>query len=426
MTSADHLSDEERRSIEHDRDLAWELSEFQPDHPQIPVLARSVLAREPSFTGQIILLAKYHEARGEVDTARELLQDLLGRRDRQYVNALRELCELEQSARNWAESARLAELVLREDPEPGWRDYLLLAYAQVFTVAPEVGWDGVDAAVAHSARHDPDDYDFALGQRATVFLATGAPPERFLPAAEAALAADPTQILLSLTLGYAYIYDYRWAEAETLFRGVLREDPTEELAVTALTLVQAFQAPVEQGLATMDQLRAIGIGEMAWGTLRSEMFDTTLRDALSALNDLLPVEVTATLRPPLDADVVAESGGEPTLLSWHDGQVPNDIAFESPHGRFRIMSNAEILEMNADIEANPDTWAWFQDREEEYFDQIFTDDRGGYVLEGFARRLILRTPHRPDEVIAPSLAEWFWDRVVDFGGADPRPGARIR
>lgn len=37
-------------------------------------------------------------------------------------------------------------------------------------------------------------------------------------------------------------------------------------------------------------------------------------------------------------------------------------------------------------------------------------------------RLFRRTPGEPDREIAESLADWLWDRVVAFGGDDPRPG----
>ena len=78
----------EQEAIERDRDLAWELYDYQPEHPKIPELTQSVIAREPTFTGMIILLALHREACGEIDEARSLLQELMGRRDRQYVNAV--------------------------------------------------------------------------------------------------------------------------------------------------------------------------------------------------------------------------------------------------------------------------------------------------------------------------------------------------
>jgi tetratricopeptide (TPR) repeat protein len=114
--------DLDREAISRDRDLAWELFEAQPQHPRIPELVLSVLATAPELTGMSILLAMHREACGEVDEARRLLQDLMGRRDRQYLNALRRLRDLEDSAGDYDEALRLAELVLREDPEADWRD----------------------------------------------------------------------------------------------------------------------------------------------------------------------------------------------------------------------------------------------------------------------------------------------------------------
>jgi hypothetical protein len=77
--------------------------------------------------------------------------------------------------------------------------------------------------------------------------------------------------------------------------------------------------------------------------------------------------------------------------------------------------------MDEAIEADPEAWTQW-DADGEYYTQLFTDDAGGYFIEGTAGRLYRRRPGQDDVEIAPSLTDWLWDRVVAFGGGDPRPG----
>ncbi|RGE20746.1 tetratricopeptide repeat protein [Leucobacter sp. wl10] len=412
--------DIERAAIERDRDLAWELYDVRPEHPRIPELAQSVLAREPTFTGMIILTALHREACGEVEEARRLLQDLMGRRDRQYLNVLKKLRDLEFSDENYAEALRLAEMVLREHPEADWMDRMDYGSALIFTGDPGGGWRVIDEAVESTARVDPEQYAMALGQRATRLLASGAPPERFLPAAEEALAADPSDPILATTLAYAYLYHYRAEEAEGLFRRVLREDPTDEVAQGGMIVARAFLDPIERGVRTMDDHRRAGTGEMAWRTLRDQMFGTGLVEALVALDAVMPEALAASLRPPLDRETARDSGGEWRVLAWHDGQEPGTGALWGAGDSFRLMTAAEIGEMDEAIER--DRGAWSQWDEEEYYTQIFTDDAGAYLIEGRGGRLIRRARGEADREVAPSLADRLWDRVVALGGEDPRPG----
>ena len=51
-----------------------------------------------------------------------------------------------------------------------------------------------------------------------------------------------------------------------------------------------------------------------------------------------------------------------------------------------------------------------------------TDEAGGYFIEGFGGRLYHRVSGAADVEIAPSLADWVWDRVVAFGADERRPG----
>ncbi|WP_162903727.1 lipopolysaccharide assembly protein LapB [Leucobacter sp. wl10] len=411
----------ERAAIERDRDLAWELFDAQPTHRRIPELARSVLAREPSFTGMIILIALHHRARGELDEARRLLQDLLGRQDRQFLSALRLLRDLEYSDKRFAESQRLAEAVLREDPEADWMDRMVHASALVFTGGREAGWERMDAAVELSARTDPEHHASALAQRAARFLQMGAPPDRFLPAAEEAIAANPVEPVLSIALAYAYLFHYRAEEAEALFRRVLREDPTDEVAQGGMMMARGFLDPIERGDATMEVFRRAGMGEMAWRTMYEQVFDTGLEDALSALDRVLPRALVRVLRGGLRKSAVPQTLGEATLLAWHDGQDPGTGVAWGLDEPFRLMSSREIDEMEHAIERDPAAWPQWS-AEDESFTLIATDDAGAYFFEGFAGRLYRRCAGQEDREVAPSLADWVWDRVVALGGEERRPG----
>lgn len=411
----------EREAIEHDRDLAWELYEFQPQHPRIPQLAMSVLAREPRFTGMIILLSMHRQACGEVDEARRLLRELLGRRDRQYLGALRRLRDLEGSEGDFDEAMRLGELVLREDPEADWFDRLDYGSSVAVAADAERGWALIDDAVAVAGRTAPEAYAGALGLRAVQFLSTGAPPQRFLAAAQQAIEADPSETTLSTALAYAYLYDYRPEEAAELLSRVLREDPTDEVAQGGMIVARAFLDPIARGAGTMDDLRRAGMGEIAWRMLRDKLFDAGLADALAALEPLLPEDLGASLRPPLDREAARASGGDDVVLSWHDGQVTGSGGLWQDGRDFRLMSAAEVGAMDEAIERDPSAWPQW-DAERDYYTQLFTDDAGSYLIEGPGGRLIRRTPGGDDEEVAASLTDWLWDRVVAFGGGDARPG----
>lgn len=419
-TSKDGGLTPEQEAIDRDRDLAWELYDYQPQHPRIPELTQSVLAREPTFTGMIILLALHREACGEIAEARSLLQGLMARQDRQYVNAVKKLRDLEYSDEQYAEALRLSEIVLRETPDLDWLDLMEHASALISTGQREEGWRKIDEAVEHCARVDAGRYSDALGQRATRLLASGATPDRFLPAAEEAVAADPSEPLLATTLGFAYLYHYRADEAEELFLRVLREDPTEGSAQIGLTLARAFLEPIRSGAATMDDHRAAGSGEMAWRILRDHLFGTAMLDAFAALDEVMPEALTRALRPPLDRDAARASGGDDKLLAWHNGQEPGTGALWGTGESFRMMTADEITAMDDEIERDPAAWPQWK-AEESYYTQLFTDDAGTYLIEGYAGRVYARGPEGEDREVALSLTDWLWDRVAAFGGADPRP-----
>lgn len=418
----DAPDDAELEELAGMRTLAWELYDAQPEHPRIAELAQRALARQPHVTGMMILLALHRDACGDTEEARRLLRELMGRRDPQYLNAVRNLRDLEYADKDYAEALRLTEVVLREDPEADWTEHLEFGAATVFVRSPEEGWRLIDEAVDLAARTDPDWYHDALGQRAVRFLATGAPPERFLPAAEAAIEADPTDWTLTLALAYAYLFDYRPERAEELLRRVLREDPTDAAAQGGMTVARGFLDPIERGDTTIDELRELRMGEIAWRMWRDQMFGTGLDRALAALDAVLPADLAGSLRPPLDPVAARESTGDTELLAWHDGQDPGAGVRWGCDEPFRLMSSAEIDAMEHAIEGSPGDWPQW-DAENEYFKLIATDDADAYLFAGAGGVLHRRSAKQEDREVAPSLADWVWDRVAAFGGADARPGA---
>lgn len=420
MTGAPHLEDAEREAVIRDRDLALELLQAQPTHKKIGELARSVLAREPSFTGTHLVLALHLQAREELDEARTHLLTLIGMQDDYQLTALRILRDLEYDARDYAESLRVAEEVLRAAPEPRWLDVLMLGAATVFTGDREAGWDLMDEAVSYAGRTDPEDHAQALEKRAARFLTTAAPPARFLPAAEAAIAANPGDHTLSIALAYAYLYDYRAEEARELLQRVLREDPTNTVAQGGLIAVRGFLGPIERGDATMEDFRAAGFGESAWHIMHEQLFDLDIGHALDALDRVLPRALVRVLRGPLRKKYRETTEGSRELLSWHDGQDPGTGAAWGLGKPFRLLSHAEIEAREAAIEQHPEDWPGWDP--EVYAMLIATDDNGGYYIEGYASRMYYRAPGAADVEIAPSLADWLWDRVVEFGGEERRPG----
>lgn len=405
------------------RALAWDLYEVQPEHPRIAELAQRSLARMPHVTGMVVLLALHRQACGEVAEARRLLRGLVAQRDPQYLNAVRNLRDLEYTERNYAEALRLTEIVLREDPEADWTEHLERAAATALVRSPEEGWRLMDDAVEMAARTDPDWYHDALAQRALRLLTTGAPPERFRPAAEAAIDADPTGRTLTLALAYAHLFEYRPERAEELLRRVLREDPTDRGALGGMTVARGFLDPIERGDTTIDELREAGMGEFAWRLFRDQMFGTGLDRALAALDAVLPPDLSGALRPPLAAEAARESYGETELLAWHDGQAPGTGALWGWHDPFRLMSAEEIDQTEHAIAEHPDDWPQW-DTENEHFTIVATDDAGAYFFADGTGRLLRRCAGEDDRVVAQSLSDWVWDRVSAFGGADPRPGAR--
>lgn len=412
--------DLESEAVEHARDLAWELYSVQPENPQIPAMAQSVLARNPRFTGMIVLQALHYQEVGEPDRARQLLQDLAGTRDHQYIGAISELRDLEYNQRNYAEALRLAELVLRESPEPEWRDVLRLGFAETYAIGAEQGWARVDSAVEMSAAKGPDQYNIGLALRASHLYSTGAPAERLLAATEPAVAATPTDTILLTALAQGYMYTYRLEEAEQILLRVLREEPTDSVAEASLGAVSAFLRGLRGGEFTIEEMKAAGMGEQVSVMWRELIFGTDIAEALAALDLVMPPDLRAALHAPIDRESAYESDGNREILSWHNGQAPGSAAFWRADGEFRLLSAAEVDGTEAAIAADPAAWPQFTS--EENFELIFTNDAGSFLIVGFAGRMFRRDADGTNTQIAPALSDWFWDRVAAFGGNDARLG----
>ncbi|GHH54380.1 tetratricopeptide repeat protein [Lentzea cavernae] len=419
------MSDFGRDALERDLDLAWELFAAQPTHPKVAELALRVLAVEPERSSVSLLLGNHREMCGEADEARRLYLRVAGRRDGQFVNAARALRHLAAAGHDHAEALRWARTVVREEQEE-WDDWMELGFAQALCGEHEDGWRQLDEAVALCARTAPDELPQAFGKRAADLLASFAPPDRFVPAAEEAIRADAANSWVALMLGWAYLVQYRFADAERLGLRLLREDPTEDLLQnlvgTARTMLRIVENAESQNI-TMDDIRRTGVIELGWRQLRDQVAGTDLASALEALDDVMPAGLRATLRPGVsDEDDQLGSMAAEELVAWRDGQLPGSGAAWRLAEPFRLMSAAEIIAMGAAIEADPAAHPdWPED---EIWEQVMTDDAGAHLAVVAFGALVKRRPGRPDEPVAASMADWVWDRVAGFGGPDPRPAPR--
>lgn|GEM_PF-2030678 len=415
--------------VEPALDLAWELFAAQPTHPRVAALALRVLAAQPERSSATLLLGHHREACGEAGEARRLYERVAGRRDGQYVNAARALRHLAFAEDDRPQALRWARTVLGEDAE-GWDDWMELGSAQALLGDHDGGWAQLDDAVARCARTARDDLPAALGKRAAYLLATLAPPDRFVPAAEQAVRADAASPWVALMLGWAYLVQYRFDDAEQLALRLLRERPTEELLRHLLATARSMQRIVENAGTlgySLEDVRRTGVLETTWQQLRDRELGTDLRSALAALDDVMPADLRATLRPgaTFADDAALEHIGAMVaedLLTWHDGQEPGSGAVWGQDAPFRLLSAAEVVALCTAIEADPAAHPdWPQD---EAAEQVMTDDAGAYLVVVAFGRLVVRRPGRPDEPdepVAASMADWVWDRVAELGGPDPRP-----
>ncbi|WP_216093450.1 hypothetical protein [Cellulosimicrobium cellulans] len=418
--------------VERSLDLAWELVTVQPTHPRVGELALQVLAAQPGRSSASLLLGNHREVCGQVDEARRLYLDVVGRRDRQFVNAARALRRLAFAERDRSEALHWAHVVLAEEHE-GWDDWMELGSAQALGGEHETGWAQLDAAVAMCARHAPDRLPAALGRRAAYLLGSFAPAERFVPAAEEAVRADAASPWTALMLGWSYLVQYRFDDAEQLGLRLLRQDPTDDQLQNLVATARTMQRVVEDADAvgvSLEDIRRSGVLETAWQKLRDRELGIDLRSALAALDDVMPARLRATLRPAASSTDGAEhesvgAMAAEELLAWRDGQLLGSGDAWAQAEPFRLLSAAEIVAMDREIEADPAAHAgWPQDEPGE---QVMTDDAGAYLVVVAFGVLVRRRPGHPDEPVAPSMADWVWDRVAELGGRDPRParGRRI-
>lgn len=404
---------------DRDRTLAWDLYDAQPTNPKIEELAYRVLADEPWRTGMVILLADHFSARRRVAEARQKYEEVMGRRDQFFANAAAGLRDLELGQRNHARALELAITAVEEDTEL-WFNHMQLGNAMAACGDFEAGWDLMDDAVAMCGRTMPDMLGTALAAQITRLAEGFAPPERQIPIARAAIEADPANVWAAEMLGWSYLLQYRFDDAEDLARRLLREDPQNELMHTLLSLANKFRRIIEENDVPPEKMRAAGFVESAWRHQLDMERGLDLESALDALEAVLPDAVRATLRGPADPDETANlTRPLRTLVRWHDGQEPGTGAVWGLQESFRLMTAAELDELDAAIDADTDAFPEWP--EDEMWDQVLTDDDGAYLAIVAFGRLVRRSHDRDDVVIAESLADWVWDRVAAFGGHDPRP-----
>lgn len=413
-------------SVERTLDLAWELLEAQPTHPKIPELALQVLAAQPERSSATMVLAYHRESCGDPDEARRLYVGITARRDSQFIWAARSLRRLAFAEHDHAEALRWAHTVLAETQED-WDDWMKLGSAQALAGEHEDGWRQLDEAVALCARTAPGALPKALGRRAEYLLESLAPPERFIAAAEEAIRVDAADSWIAMMLGWSYLVQYRFDDAEQLGLRLLREDPTDDLAQSLVGSAREMLRIVDKAQAqdiSLDDIRGTGTIELAWRQLRDQKLGIDLASALAALDAVLPADLRAALRPGISVGDLAEgdkvgSMVAEDMVSWHDGQRPGSGALWGLDEPFRLMSAAEIIAMDAAIDADQaghPEWP-----ENELWEQVMTDDDGAYLVAVAFGALVKRRPGVPDEPVAESMADWIWDRVAGFGGRDPRP-----
>lgn len=409
--------------VERDDDVAWQLFDAQPTHPEVGRIARRVLAQEPWRSETRRLLAMHHMACGELDEAREILLTVIGARDDSYVDAAEALSELEKYASRYDEARRWAEVAVREGPE-SWANRLRLAAATAMAGEPELGWQLLDDAVVLCARTDPDNLADALAERTIAHFESVAPAERVIPAAEEAMRADPTNEYVGTALVWAHVHAGRYDDAEEASLGLLRADPTNSIARSAVTMIRTMRTTAAEHGVAFDEIHESGVVSFVWTGRRERMLGIDVHAAFAALDDVLPDDLRAVLRPGLvDADPDSVLGDR-EVLAWHDGQVPGTVAAWGTDDGFRLLSSAEAEALDEAIEADPAAYPeWRHDGLADDYAQVMTDDRGGYLVSTY-RGVVLRRPGVADVVVAPTLASWFWDRVAAFGGRDPRPRPR--
>lgn len=410
--------------VERDIRLAWAIYDARPTDPEVAAIALRVLAGNPSISEMRILLAKHRYKCGDADGARELLHSVVGLRDEQSVHAARELVSIEHHQDEVAEALRWARFVLNEEPHR-WYAWMDVGGMTALTGGFEEGWRLLDDAVGMCANTDVDSLPRALVRRALFMLQSLAPPERFIPAAEKAVRADPSDELIGGPLIWAYLHQGRFGDAEELALRLLRINPLDKTLSVPLTMIRNLEATLKEEGHTLDDLHGTGMFARLWTEMRDERLGLGLADALSALDEVLPAELRAVLRPPVDRETAKAGDMTTELATWHAGQDPGAGAAWGLPGDFRLMSSDEIAAMDAAIEADPASYPqWRTEDVGKYYSQVMTDDDGGHLVELMTGHVVIRRTGADDEPVAESLSAWFWERVGAFGGRDRRPSAR--
>ncbi|MFV0253339.1 MAG: tetratricopeptide repeat protein [Beutenbergiaceae bacterium] len=406
--------------LQRDIQLGWTLYDAQPANPQIAEIARRVLTADPTVTSMQILLAKHLVHCGEPDQARDLLLAVVGLRDDEYLNAARELISLEHEQHNHTQARRWAQTVLREDPG-AWEGLLELGGMSALSGDVEAGARLMDDAVSLCADHAAQYLPQALAYRAMLLFQAVVPPERFLAAAEAAMAADPSTEFVTTPLIWGYLQQGRFAEAEQLARRVLRLDPLNQAAAQALEMMRTLQDDVAQLGKTLTDLHHAGLFDRIWNEMRDRLLGVGLDAALAALEEVMPAPLRNVLAPPVTWEAAEHSQMKDQIAIWHSGQAAGAGAVWGLPGEFRLMSSDQIGALQHVIETEPDSYSqWRRTELTDDYDVIMTDDEGGYLLELLTGSVVIRRAGEPDQAVAPSLADWIWSRVVAFGGEDPR------
>ncbi|GIG70531.1 tetratricopeptide repeat protein [Phytomonospora endophytica] len=417
------MSHQEMEAVERDMLLGWELYRASPTHPQIERIAQRLQATNPRRSDIRILLAKHRWACGRVAEAREILQAVVALRDERSLDAARELLSLEHHDGDIAEALRWAEYVLREEQDR-WFDWMELGGMTALNGAFEEGWRILDDAVAMCARTSAGSLPLALVRRALYLLSSCAPPALFVPAAEEAVSADPSDENIGGPLMWAYLHEGRFDDAEELALRMLRLDPTNKALSQPFEMMRNLQATLAEDARTLDELHGTGLFERLWTQMRDRRLGLDLTAALAALDEVMPAELRAVLKPPVDKETARAGSMSTEIAMWHAGQAPGAGAAWGLPGDFRLMSAEEIKAMDDAIEADPDAYPqWRTVQVDEYYDQLMTDDAGAYLVELMTGEVVIRQPGAADERIAESLADLFWRRVAAFGGHDPRPRA---
>ncbi|MFT3861128.1 tetratricopeptide repeat protein [Micropruina sp.] len=418
-------ANDETDLLDQDVDLALALYKAQPEHPQIAALASRVLASKPDHTGMKLLLGNHLRACKRYDEARTIFQGIAGQNDTFLINAAQYLRELETLVCNYEAALTWADLARQLDPE-GWHNQLHYGGILAHTERADEGWRLMEEAVALCAHTDPDNLGNARIVESYYLIMTYAPPERFVPSAEEAIRLDPSNSYISDVLLYAYLLQGRFEDCRKLALRLLREDPTNSAAGSLMRMFRTWDMALETNpQLSYAQIHESGILARYWTQIGDERVGVGPSAALAALDAVLPAAVSDTLLPGLSAEEARDTLGEAALVAWHDGQRPGAGDAWGLGGAFRLLSSAEIAQLEdsfrADAEAHPQ---WQETTAFDAFWLLMTDDADAYVVCLADGSIAIRRPAMPDEKISPCLSDLLWGLVVAFGGTDTRPPGR--